>query len=282
MAQQTVVDEHAGELVTDGLVQQRRHDRRIDTAGEPEQHVTLAHLRAHARDGVVDDAAGVPVGGAAADVVQEACIEPRALLGVGDLGMELQRVEAPRFVGHAADGQVGGRGDDLEPGRELGDAIAVAHPDIEQAVAFGVHAVFDALQQSGVTAGADLCIAELVHRARLDATAQLRGHGLHAVADAEHRHTQRPDGLGCGGRALLRDGLGAAREDDALRIEGPHRLIACVPGVDLAVDAELAHAARDELRVLRPEVEDQDTVGVDVAGGHGRRFTRSGSSGLLW
>ena len=41
--------------------------------------------------------------------------------------------------------------------------------------------------------------------------------------------------------------------------------VAGVPGVDLAVDAELAHAPRDQLRVLRAEVEDQDPVGVDVA-----------------
>jgi hypothetical protein len=34
--------------------------------------------------------------------------------------------------------------------------------------------------------------------------------------------------------------------------------------VDLAVDAKLAHAARDQLRVLRAEVEDQDPVRVDV------------------
>jgi hypothetical protein len=34
--------------------------------------------------------------------------------------------------------------------------------------------------------------------------------------------------------------------------------------VDLAVDAELAYATSDQLRVLRAEVEDQDPVGVDV------------------
>ena len=35
-------------------------------------------------------------------------------------------------------------------------------------------------------------------------------------------------------------------------------------GMDLAVHAALAHAARDQLRVLRAEVEDQDAVRVDV------------------
>ena len=37
-----------------------------------------------------------------------------------------------------------------------------------------------------------------------------------------------------------------------------------VPGMNLAVDAQLAHAARDQLGVLRAEVEDQDAVRVDV------------------
>src|SRR5690606_8875527 len=41
-----------------------------------------------------------------------------------------------------------------------------------------------------------------------------------------------------------------------------------VPGPDLAVHADLADAARDQLGVLRAEVEDQDLVGMDV--GHGR------------
>ena len=40
--------------------------------------------------------------------------------------------------------------------------------------------------------------------------------------------------------------------------------VAHVPGMDLAIDAAFAHAARDQLRVLRAEVEDQDAVRVDV------------------
>jgi hypothetical protein len=34
--------------------------------------------------------------------------------------------------------------------------------------------------------------------------------------------------------------------------------------MELAVDAALADAASDQLRVLRAEVQDQDTVGMDV------------------
>ena len=51
--------------------------------------------------------------------------------------------------------------------------------------------------------------------------------------------------------------------------------VAHVPGMDLAVDAAFADAARDQLRVLGAEVEDQDAVRVDV-----RRPHRAGRAQL--
>ena len=71
-AQQAVIDEHAGELVADRLVQQRRDHRGIHAAGKAQQHLALAHLRAHARDGVFDDVADAPQRLAAADLAHEA------------------------------------------------------------------------------------------------------------------------------------------------------------------------------------------------------------------
>src|SRR5690606_32659964 len=86
-----------------------------------------------------------------------------------------------------------------------------------------------------------------------------------------------------GGRIGLEHGLGAAGENDSLRIERAHGVIAGIPGMDLAIDAELAHAAREELGVLRSEVEDQDAVGVDVSGrgwAHGSRgASKAGGEG---
>ena len=38
-----------------------------------------------------------------------------------------------------------------------------------------------------------------------------------------------------------------------------------VPGMDLAIDAGLAHAPRDQLGVLGTEIQDQDAVGMYVA-----------------
>ena len=49
-----------------------------------------------------------------------------------------------------------------------------------------------------------------------DLAAQLLRHGLHAVADAEHRHAELEHRLRRARRLLVGDGLGAAGEDDAL------------------------------------------------------------------
>ena len=56
-AQQPMIDEHAGELIADRLVQQRRYNRRIHAAGKPQQHLALAYLRANSLDGILDDVA---------------------------------------------------------------------------------------------------------------------------------------------------------------------------------------------------------------------------------
>ena len=45
-----------------------------------------------------------------------------------------------------------------------------------------------------------------------------------------------------------------------LRAEIAHEPVGHVGGMNLAVDLRLAHPARDELRVLRAEVEDQDAL----------------------
>src|SRR5216684_8732275 len=65
-------------------------------------------------------------------------------------------------------------------------------------------------------------------------------------------------------RALLLHAERAAGEDDAPGAEGFHLLEGHRAGVDLAVDVQLPHAPGDELRVLRPEVEDEDLLCVNV------------------
>ena len=62
-AQQAVVDEHAGELVADGLVDEGSGDCGVDTAGQAADHFGVADLLADLGDLVLDDGGGVPVVG---------------------------------------------------------------------------------------------------------------------------------------------------------------------------------------------------------------------------
>ncbi len=117
-----------------------------------------------------------------------------------------------------------------------------------------------------MTAGAHLGVAVLVVIGVLYLAAQLRRHGLHAVTDTEYRYSQLEYHLG-GTRCL--GGGGAFRtagENHPIGIEGADIGLFHVVGVQLAVDSGLAHAAGDKLGVLGTEIEDQDTLGVDISG----------------
>jgi hypothetical protein len=119
-----------------------------------------------------------------------------ALERVRHFRVELHGVEAALLVGHRGDRGRFVAADDLEARRQFGDLVAVAHPDVEQAVALGVAAVLDAVEQRGVAAGAHLGIAEFAPFFELSTLPpSCCGHRLHAVADAEHRHAQFEDHL---------------------------------------------------------------------------------------
>src|SRR5206468_1275100 len=91
-----------------------------------------------------------------------------------------------------------------------------------------------------------------------DLAAQELGPELEPVADPEHGDPEAEDLAIDRGRVALVDGRGAARQDHAPR--APHLRGAGRERDDLRVDAVLAHAPRDELRVLRAEVEDEDLL----------------------
>src|SRR3546814_20580137 len=85
-----------------------------------------------------------------------------------------------------------------------------------------------------------------------------------AVADAEQRQAAVEHLPRRGGRTLHRGRLRTAGQDDALWRERRDLVRVVVPGPDFAVDAQLADATRDQLRVLRAEVEAEEIVGVEV------------------
>ena len=134
---------------------------------KPEDDLFAPDLGADAADRLVDVVGHVPVAAAAADVVHEALEDGAALERVRDFGMELHAVEVARLVGHRRQsGSVALLAMTLKPGGSCGDLVAVAHPHVEQAVAFAVAAVLNAFEQLGMAARAHFGIAELAHLCR--------------------------------------------------------------------------------------------------------------------
>jgi hypothetical protein len=175
---------------------------------------------------------------------------------VHDLRMEHQGVAPGVFVRRDRERRAFGGGNDLEPRGEAFDAVAVAHP----------HLVLLADMPQTVEQGRgrddlDEGAPELLLVGGDDAAAQLLMKRLLAVADGEQREPAVEEHLRSARAVLPSDRCGSAGEDDALRPEALERFFSGVEGGDLAIDAGLADAARDELRHLAAEVDDEDGFG---------------------
>ena len=289
-AQQAMVHEHTGELFADGLVQQRRGHGRIHAARQAEDDVLVTHLPADGLHLLLDEAGHGPVAAAAGQIPHEAAQDVRAPFGVGDFRVELHGVEATFLVGHAGNGAAVGGGHQFEAFRQAGDLVAVAHPHVQQAVAFVVLAVLNAVEQPGVTPGADGGRAKLAVVTALHLPAEMARHGLHAVADAQHRHTQlehhgrHRNGVGIVG------GQVTAGEDDAPGAEVADERGRNITRMNFAVDVLFTDAAGDELGDLRAVVQDEDFLVIHrgeekdqrTALLTGRRETETGESKRDW
>ena len=103
---QPVVDEDAGELVADRLVDQHRRDGGIDAAGEPADHPPPPDLFADALDRLVLELRHGPVAGKPGDLAHEILDQPRTVRRVHDLRMEHQPVELALLVLDQREGRV--------------------------------------------------------------------------------------------------------------------------------------------------------------------------------
>ena len=129
-SQQAGVDEYARELVTDRLVHERGRDGRVDTARQPADHSRVSHLLADLVHRLLDDRGVRPRRPATAHLEQEPLEHVLAVLGVGDLGVELHAVDRVVTVFQRGDGRGGARRGGDEAGRRGGDRVAVAHPHV--------------------------------------------------------------------------------------------------------------------------------------------------------
>jgi hypothetical protein len=99
--------------------------------------------------------------------------------------------------------------------------------------------------------------------------AERHGHGLLAVAEAEHGNAQAED-LRVDGRGVFRVHAGrTARQDDGRRRHGTHLVGRDVARHDLGIHVQIAHAAGDELPVLGAEIDDDDNLLRGCGLGHG-------------
>ena len=177
-----MVDEDAGELVADRLVDQHRGDALIDAARQPADDAPLPTWARILAISAERKCAIVQSPGRPAILCTKLEISLAPSRRVHHLGVEHCRVDAALLVGRDGERRVLARRHDLEALRQLRDAVAVAHPHGVALADFP-----DAVEQRARLADLDLGAAELGGVAALDPAAELRRRRLLAVADAEDR-----------------------------------------------------------------------------------------------
>ena len=247
LAQEPVVHEQTVEPVADRPVDQEGRHRRVHPAAQPRHDATVAHAGPDRRDRFLDERTHPPAAGAPADVVQEIAQDVLPALRVHDLRVELDGVEPPPRVGHGGAGGVRARGRPFETARDFDHFVPVTHPDPLDSGLAG--------EQAGRAQHAQLRRPELPLRRADDLATELVRHELHAVADSQDRQPQPVHRRVQARSPRNIDGLGAARKDQTAG--APHPLDRRIERDELAVHVELAHPARDELRILSPEIQDE-------------------------
>ena len=179
--QQAVIDEHAGELVADRLVDQHRRHGGIDAAGQTADHLALADLGADLRDRLLAERAHGPVAGETSDLADEIADQFRPVGRVHHLRVEHQPVISTLLVLDHRERRIRRCTGDDKARRHLRDAVAMAHPD-RMALAHGPGGI----EQPALGLDLDVGAAEFSGMAAFDVAAKLGRHGHLAVADAEH------------------------------------------------------------------------------------------------
>ena len=128
--QQAGVDENAGQLIADRLVQQHRRDCGIDATREAAHDLAVPDQPADFVDRLRSELCHRPVATAAGDLMGEVAQQLGALGCVHDLGMEQHAVKPAAVVGDGGIGRRFARRHRPEAGRQSVDPVAVAHPHL--------------------------------------------------------------------------------------------------------------------------------------------------------
>ncbi len=101
----------------------------------------------------------------------------------------------------------------------------------------------------------DLGMTILALRRRVNLSAERMGQGLHSITDPKDGQTCFEDEILNIGRALFIHRLGSTRKDESLGLDRKDLFHRRVPGEQLAIDLRLTHTPRNDLRILRTEIE---------------------------
>ena len=189
----------------------------------------------------------------------------RAAWRMGDFGMKLHSIEPARLMGDGGVGRAVRDGDGLEPDRQGGHLVAMAHPH-----GFAMVDAAKALEQGRVAHNLNLRPTKFARGSRLHHAAQRGAHGLLSIADPQHWHVQiehrdvhgGAEGLMHAGRAARQDHGGGAEAGQEVGIDLVERM-------DLAIDARFTHPACNELCDLAAEIDDQEALVLRFDGAHG-------------
>ena len=169
--------------------------------------------------------------------------------------MELHAPDLAPLVGDGRGRGVLGLADEHEALRQTLDAIAMGHPHRER-LSCG-HPREEGTLRAG-RGDADMRAAVLARIGRLHLAAKELHRQLHAVTDAKDRQPERIERRIHGRRVGVVAGGRPPRQDDRHRLKRADLRQRQIEGMDLGVHAELTDPARDELGVLRAEIEDED------------------------
>ncbi len=269
LAKKAVVDEDAGQLVADRLVDKQSRHRRVDAAGKGAEDPSSTDLGPDSLDLDLDHGGRRPGRRGVCGPVEEVLQDLHAVHGVRDLGMELDTVKPAVRVLECGDGSRGRARDDHRSRWSRGDRVTVAHP--------GDLTLRHAGKEDARRLRLDLGTAKFRLARPIDATPEVARHQLHAVANPEDGDPQ-PE-YGC---IDLRCPLRVDRGGPARQHERPCPAPDHFVGVDrgrneLRVDATLANSPRNQLRVLATQVDDENWAVL----GHllrGRRLRRGRSA----
>ena len=280
--QQPVIDENAGQLLADRLVDQHRGDRRVHAARQPADHPSASYLRPNPGNLRRSECRHGPGPGQPNHVMGKVAQQLRAVRRVDDLRMKLHAVEVAPIIG---DGGKRGRftcRDNPEPGRQPSHPVPVAHPNLF-ASAFRPHPV----KQRAVISDINIGAAEFPMSRRFNGAAELMAQQLLPIANPQDRNAQIEHLGGGEGRHRLMHRSRPPREDNPARMPCGDPARIGIERPDFAINPRVAQAAGDQLGDLAAEVQDQDAFGgiggirqgIGHDGGRQRLIPRLGPCG---